>query len=110
MNLLTTAVPAWVSIAFILTFPIAVFMIARTAKLTDMSVGFDGEKTRKTILFAGLGYLFVVAIVAMTGFFTVNTLPPRILLTTALPLWLWLIFHFVGLLPLHPRRLFFYIL
>ena len=93
MNILTTAVPVWVSIAFILTFPIAVFMIARTAKLTDMSIGFDGEKTRKTILFAGLGYLFAVSIVAMTGFFTVNTLPPRILLTTTLPLLLFYVFY-----------------
>ena len=93
MNILTTTVPIWVSIAFIFTFPIAIFRMASTAKLADDSAGFDGEKARKVVLIFGLSYLLVVSIVVTTGFFTVNTLPPRILLTTTLPLLLFYLFY-----------------
>ena len=104
MNILTTTVPVWVSMTFIFTFPIAIFTIANTAKLADTSAGFDGEKTRKIVLFVGLSYLLTVGIVTMTGFFTVNTLPPRILLTTTLPL---LIFYllFVSKTKMYGRFL-----
>ena len=93
MNILTTTVPVWVSIAFIFTFPIAIFRMAQTSKLADDSAGFDGEKARKVVLIFVLSYLLVVSIVVTTGFFTVNTLPPRILLTTTLPLLLFYLFY-----------------
>ena len=96
MNILTSAVPVWVSIAFILIFPIVLFMITNAVKTANLRAGLTAENARKEqnrTLMMGFAYLLVVSIVAFTGFFTVNTLPPRILLTTTLPLLLFYLFY-----------------
>jgi hypothetical protein len=89
MNVLPTSVPAWVSILFIFTFPIAIFLIANTAKIAAINAGFGAQKAAKIrfniITFCAI-YLLYVSMMSFTGIFHVNTLPPKILLFTTLPL------------------------
>jgi hypothetical protein len=94
MNFLTTSVPTWVSVSFILTFPLFFYFIANVAKQAAQNAGFDQLKINKiyqSILGFGAIYLIYVSLMSFTGIFTVNALPPRILLFTAIPL---LLFYF----------------
>ncbi len=94
MNLLTSSVPTWVSVSFILTFPLFFYLIANVAKQAAQNAGFDVLKTNKihqSILVFGVIYLIYVSLMSFTGIFTVNALPPRILLFTSIPL---LLFYF----------------
>lgn len=94
MNILTTSVPVWVSISFILAFSVLFFMIANTAKTAALTAGFAPQKASniwKTIIAFCFIYIIYVSLMSFTGIFQVNTLPPRILLFTAIPL---LIFYF----------------
>jgi hypothetical protein len=94
MEVFTTAVPVWVSLAFILTFPIFFFMVANTARQSALNAGFELEKAkviRRNVLIFSFLYLIYVSALAFTGIFKVNTLPPRVLLFTAAPLMLFLI-------------------
>jgi hypothetical protein len=94
MNFLTTSVPTWVSISFILSFSITFFMIANVAKAAALKAGFESPKAlnmgRIVLVFCFI-YIIYVSLMSFTGIFQVNTLPPRILLFTAIPL---LIFYF----------------
>jgi hypothetical protein len=89
MNILPTSVPAWVSILFILTFPIVIFIIANIAKNAALKANLSEERAAgiylSIIAFCGLYFLYV-SVMSFTGIFQVNTLPPKILLFTALPL------------------------
>jgi hypothetical protein len=89
MNFITTAVPTWVIISFILTFPLFFYFIANAAKKAATSAGFEAKKVSKignSILIFGAIYLIYVSLMSFTGIFQQNALPPRILLFTALPL------------------------
>ena len=95
MNIFTSAVPVWVSVLFLFTFPISIFMIANVAKKAAINALFDAQKVStiyKSIISFGILYLIYVALMSFTGIFQVNTLPPRILIFTALPL---IVFYFV---------------
>jgi hypothetical protein len=89
MNILTASVPAWVSILFIVTFPIVIFLVANIAKNAAIKAGLGEPKAANIrlsiIAFCGF-YLLYVSLMSFTGIFQVNTLPPRILLFTAVPL------------------------
>jgi hypothetical protein len=89
MNILTTAVPQWVSILFLLTIPIPIFMIANVAKLGAINANLESPKVKliyKSILiFYGL-YFTYVSLTSFTGVFLENTLPPKILVYTVFPL------------------------
>jgi hypothetical protein len=87
MEFITSAVPMWVSISFIISFPIFFFMLANAAQQAAIDAKFDNPQhiKRNVLVFYG-AYLLYVSIMSFTGFFQVNTLPPRILLFTALPL------------------------
>jgi hypothetical protein len=89
MDILTTAVPQWVSILFLLTIPIPIFMIANVAKQGAINANLNDQKVKwiyKAILiFYGL-YFTYVSLTSFTGIFLENTLPPKILLYTVFPL------------------------
>lgn len=89
MNILTTAVPQWVSILFLLTIPIPIFMIAKVAKQGAINANVDNQKAKwvyKVILiFYGL-YFTCVSLTSFTGVFSENTLLPKILIYTVFPL------------------------
>jgi hypothetical protein len=94
MNILTSAVPVWVSILFIFTFPISVFLIANAAKEAAIKAELGHEAPlsiyQKIVLFCVV-YFIYAGLMSYTGIFQVNALPPRILLFTTIPL---LVFYF----------------
>jgi hypothetical protein len=91
---MTSSIPTWVSIAFIITFPLYIILISQTFKYSGINIKIGEGKTKKIvkgILFFGFLYLAVISYVSFTGFFKVNTLPPRILVMATIPLLLFYI-------------------
>ena len=82
-------VPTWVSISFSFIFPVTIYLIAKTIKLGAINAQVSDKQANKlfwgVILFFAV-YLIYVSILAFTGILNVNTLPPRVLVFTALPL------------------------
>ncbi len=95
MDLSVTQVPIWISILFILSFgTIPTLLIINAVKSTYHRI--DIEKRSKISKKIGLfyfSYFVIIALVSLTGFFAKNTIPPRILLTSVLPLFLFYIFY-----------------
>ncbi|MFZ4798790.1 MAG: hypothetical protein ACOYMA_14920 [Bacteroidia bacterium] len=93
MNIIPTFLPQWVSILFIITFPIGIYLLAKLVKDASITAKFTSEKANanfwKVIGFFTI-YLIYVSVLSFQGFFSVNSLPPRILLFTAIPLLLFL--------------------
>lgn len=91
MNILTTMVPEWISILFLITVPIPIFMIANVAKQGTLPAGLETTKAKlvfRSIVFFYAIYLTYVSIMSWNGVFSTNTLPPKIILFTTLPLFL----------------------
>ncbi len=89
MTILTSAVPVWVSIVFMIIFPLYIPFIARTVKNSGIDTELGKDKTNKLvkgILIFGFLYLALISIISFTGFFKTNSLPPRIFLVTTIPL------------------------
>ena len=83
MNILTDDVPAWISILFLLVIPIPVFLIANLAR--------RGAKTNGQIVFWGVLIFYIlyftyVTVACLNGAFEMVSLPPRIMVLTAVPL------------------------
>lgn len=89
MNILTTAVPQWVSILFLLSIPIPILMIAHVAKQGAINAKLSSAKSKQVyntvLIFYALFFIYV-SLTSFTGIFSENTLPPKILLFTAFPL------------------------
>ncbi len=95
MELSITQVPIWVSILFVFSFlTVPVFCIANTITSVAKNVAIENSAgiRKNTILFYW-SYFGIIATVSLTGFFEKNVLPPRILLTAAIPLFLFYIFY-----------------
>jgi hypothetical protein len=92
MNILPTFMPAWVSIAFISLFPVFIFLIAAVARKAAVRAGLGDTKARqiyRLILSAAfVFYVYIAAVSLLTNWFNVNSLPPRILIFGAVPLFL----------------------
>lgn len=95
MDLSITQVPLWVSILFILSFStIPVFLIANVVKIAYANGNIEnGSAISKKIIVFYWSYFAIIALVSLTGFFTKNMLPPRIILMAVLPLFLFYIFY-----------------
>jgi hypothetical protein len=107
MNLLNTPVPVWVSILFILTFPIVIFLIANTAKKAALQASMSEAKSNRlwwSIVGFYLAFLAYTTVLSALGFFDELTLPPRILLFTAIPLLLFYV-GFMFRTKLYPTLL-----
>lgn len=92
MDIFLNSLPIWVSILFLISIIIPVFMLANIVKQGAAQIPLDSNyKTKAKILprallfFFGFYYLYVL-LMSYTGLFQVNTLPPRVLLFTAIPL------------------------
>lgn len=90
MNIFINSVPIWVSILFLACFFVPIFMIANIVKQGVNHLGLSNDsKVKKlptlVLIFFAAYYLYV-ALMSFTGIFQVNTLPPKILLFTAIPL------------------------
>jgi hypothetical protein len=89
MTIFTSSIPLWVSILFMCIFPFYIFLISNAVKTSGIKLEFGERKTKKIsnrILIFGFAYLVIIALVSFTEFFKVNSLPPRILITSTLPL------------------------
>ncbi len=82
-------VPMWVSVSFSFVFPITIYFIAKTikqgavkAQMTDI----HANKLFKNVLSFFISYLIYVSAMSLSGLLSENSLPPRVLLFTALPL------------------------
>jgi hypothetical protein len=85
MDILTTAVPQWVSILFIIAFCIPIIVTANLAKQGAINANLDGKKYfNLTILFYVI-FLGYTAALSFTGILKENTLPPKIFLFTTIP-------------------------
>ncbi|HRF76691.1 MAG TPA: hypothetical protein PLB46_08985 [Chitinophagales bacterium] len=95
MEIFTNAVPTWFSALFLMCFLLPIIMIVRAVKTAAINSNINPTSAKKTpqmvALFLGLYYLFV-ALMSYTGIFQKNTLPPKILGFTALPL---IVFYFL---------------
>lgn len=83
-----SSLPIWFNILFVSAFPIWIALIGRTIRHAAQDTGFDFVRTQRIMLFTFgfyLLYLLYVSLMSFTGIFLVNTLPPRILLLTAVP-------------------------
>lgn len=95
MTIFTNTVPQWISALFVISFIIPIFMIANVVQQGALKANIENDKTktlqRNVIIFFATYYIYV-ALMSFTGVFQVNTLPPRILVFTGIPLTL---FYFI---------------
>lgn len=93
MNILTTAVPPWVSVLFLMTIPIPIVMIARLVKQGAVNANFTESKSAQlywaVILFYSL-FLGYASAMSFIGIFLKQSIPPRVVLYTTIPLMLFL--------------------
>lgn len=90
MDLSITQVPVWLSLLFIVCFStLPVFLIVRVIKAAQQNGNIkNGAVLRKKIILAYGLFLLVVAAVSLSGFFTKNVLPPRVIVFISIPLFL----------------------
>ncbi|MCG8331001.1 MAG: hypothetical protein MI974_25130 [Chitinophagales bacterium] len=94
MELYITNVPYWVSISFAILFAsIPPLLIANAAKAAyDQGNIPGGQDIKRKIIYFYAAFFFLVGLISLTGFFAENLLPPRIIVTTAIPLFLFYLF------------------
>jgi uncharacterized membrane protein len=96
MTLFTNSTPLWVSISLLLCFLYPVYKISNLSRKAILKLTAEEQVKaapipRQISLFFLLFGIYV-GILSFTGLFHVNTLPPRILVYTAIPL---LLFYFI---------------
>lgn len=95
MIIFVSVIPIWISIIFLACFLVPIYMIVSIVRKTVNQTDFDGDSNTnrlpKVISVFYAAYYLYVTLMSFTGVFDANTLPPRILLFTALPL---LVFYF----------------
>ncbi len=95
MDISITQVPVWILVLFILSFiSIPIFLIANAVKATVKEHNIKScEKISRKIYLFYFTYFTLIALVSLTGFFTKNTTPPRIVVIVILPLFLFYILY-----------------
>lgn len=95
MTIFSNTVPQWISALFVISFIIPIFMIANVIKQGALKANLENDKIKtlpRNIIIFFASYYVYVTIMSFTGIFQVNTLPPKILIFTGIPLTL---FYFV---------------
>ncbi len=95
MELSITQLPVWVSALFIICFStIPVYLIVNSIKLAYKNGNNKINPTiNKKIFLFYWSYFIIIALVSLTGFFEKNVIPPRIIIFTAIPLFLFYLFY-----------------
>jgi hypothetical protein len=78
MQILTTAVPQWVSILFIIAFCIPIVVIGNLAKEGASTANLNQKKYYNITIAFLLVFFLYASLMSYTGIFQQNTLPPRI--------------------------------
>jgi hypothetical protein len=100
-------VPTWVSISFCFVFPITIYFTASTIKQGALNAQMTDNKANSlfwSVLLFFAFYLTYVSSLTFTGLLSKNTLPPRVLLFTTLPLLIFL-FGFIFNKPIYWKIL-----
>lgn len=95
MNIFSNSIPVWISALLFVSFSIPIIRLVQLVKQGTLGSDFDPKGNNnlpRSVAVFFLLYFFYVSIMSFTGVFQVNTLPPRILLFTAIPL---LLFYFI---------------
>ena len=95
MTIFTNSVPQWISALIVISFFIPIFMIANIIKQGALKANLENDKIKtipRNVIIFFITYYLYVTIMSFTGIFQVNTLPPKILIFTGIPLTL---FYFV---------------
>ena len=81
--------PGWVSILFVASFTIPIALIANTAKQAALNAGMSNDKS-KNIRLSIIGFytlwLIYASLLSLKGVLYVNSIPPKVILFTVLPL------------------------
>ena len=92
MNIFTNSVPFWVSLLFLICMLVPVYWIAKVIKTASLQADkLNANKNRNIVLGFYAFYFLYAIIMSLTDILLVNTLPPRVILFTTLPL---LVFYF----------------
>ena len=88
MEYLTTSLPQWNSLMFLIAIPIPYYLVEHLAKKGLLKIT---ASSKATLYFYGIiGFYFLyflyVTLACFKGLFVQNSLPPRIMVLTALPL------------------------
>lgn len=89
MTIFSNTVPQWISALFVISFIIPIFMIANVIKQGALKANLENDKIKtlpRNIIIFFASYYVYVTIMSFTGIFQVNTLPPKILIFTGIPL------------------------
>lgn len=90
MDIFTNSVPTWLSVLFLICFLVPIFMIVQVVKKAvnhpDFVNNANAKKLPTRIFLFYTSYYLYVMFMSFSGVFQVNTLPPRVLLFTAIPL------------------------
>jgi hypothetical protein len=95
MNLVFTEVPFWLSLLFIFCFLGVLWFLAQTVRDAYLATGQTvllADRMRRKVLFFYASFFVLVSCFSLGGYFSQNTLPPRILVAAAAPL---LSFYFI---------------
>ena len=95
MNIFSNSIPSYISILLLISFIVPVLSLIHLTKEGMRGPQFSQEESRQLPRMVGLFlllYFLYVSAMSFTKIFQVNTLPPRILLFTAIPL---LLFYFI---------------
>lgn len=99
MDYLTTNLPQWISILFLMAIPIPVYLVAYLTKKGLLQ--FTTPKRASRFFYSIVGFYFLyflyVTIACIKGLFAQNSLPPRIMVLTALPLLAFYVFLVLNL-------------
>ena len=95
MTIFTNSVPQWISALIVISFFIPIFMIANIIKQGALKANLENDKIKtipRNVIIFFITYYLYVTIMSFTGIFQANTLHPKILIFTGIPLTL---FYFV---------------
>lgn len=95
MNLAFTSAPYWVSLLFIPTYSLFFILIGNAIQKGLEAAGDSslGKKVKSSTFLFYFLWIGVVSFFSLTGFFQLNTLPPRILVFTAGPLFVFYLLY-----------------
>lgn len=95
MQVFTNLVPLWVSILFIISILIPIFLIAFIVEKGSLLIEAESKyakRNRNTVILFYILYFIYAISLSLSGILSVNALPPRVILLTTLPL---LLFYFI---------------
>ena len=93
-----SGVPLWASTLFIVSFLLSLTMIARPVRQAALNAGLTMQRSKNIqygILLFYVLWLAYTSVLALTGTLYPNSLPPRVMVFTALPLFI-ILFGFIG--------------